>query len=68
MWRNLQGTDWHRNIARHFWVICHDSSVTVCTGIAGDLCRYLRVRSTDISAILSICRCSKAKQISGTAM
>jgi len=31
MWQNLQGVNHHPHIARHFWTVCRDSSVTVCT-------------------------------------
>jgi len=40
MWENLQGAHGHLHIARHFWTICQDSSVTVCIdlhNVSGDM-------------------------------
>lgn len=39
MWQSLHNAHQHGHIARHFWVICHDSSVTVCidlNSVSGD--------------------------------
>ena len=33
MWQNLRSQHRHENIAQHFWTICHDSTVTVCTDL-----------------------------------
>jgi len=33
MWQCLRGAQQHWHIVRHFWTICHDSSVTVCSDL-----------------------------------
>jgi len=31
MWQNMRDARLHPHIARHYWALCHDSAVVVCS-------------------------------------
>jgi len=54
MWQNLRDAHQHPNIARHFWAVCRDSTVTVCidfNSVAGDFFHSIVYAFTDVAGL-----------------